>query len=396
MVQIINQEPSNLSRFLQKAETGIEDIIGRFTEKKHRREEDEAFSRMGLDTTGIRNPQIRQKLLEGEMKRKEKAQEYDFDEKSYETIKGAFGPKFADVWKASPTGARTALTQAAIEATKRGQNVRQMFEQMPEDATQPEERISKQAKIDTFPNYKLPTKDMTPAEVVKYKKELRGYNSPILTESIKANKVLDTQLNSVKDLEKLNQSGKLPTGLARVFIDPKSGNIRPFAQMLQLVPKEAEEYVKIINDFTTQAKDSFGARVTNFELDRFMKRLPILSNSEAGRQLILQRMRVNAEADKLYHKKLKEIYRHYGADNITPEDADALAEQLTMDESERLRDQGVQIDEEMDKISSLSNQKQQSDLPEGMILLLDPNGKPLHVPEEEVERLISLGASRPK
>lgn len=394
MVQIIDQGPSGLSRFLQRVEPSIEDIVSRFAEKKNRREEDEAFSKMGVDTKGIRDPHIRQKLLEGEMKKKEKAQEYDFDEKSYGTIKEAFGPKFADVWKASPTGARTALTQAAIEATKRGQNVRQLFEQMPEEAGQPEQRISGQEKINTFPDYKLPTKNMTPADVVKYKKELRGYNSPVLTESIKANKVLDTQLNAVKDLEKLNNSGKLPSGLSRVLIDPKTGNIRPIAQMLQLVPKEAEEYVKIINDFTTQAKDSFGARVTNFELDRFMKRLPILSNSEAGRELILQRMRVNAEAEKLYHKKLKEIYRHYGQDNITPEDADALAEQLTEEDSERLKDQGVQIDKEMDRVGSGKDKNQ--NVPEGMVLLLDPNGSPLHVPEDEVERLLSLGATRPK
>ncbi len=367
------------------------DALGRLVEKKKRGQEDTALSKIGVETRGIQDPAIRRSLLESKMKEKELAQQYDFDEKNYGTIKDAFGDKFANVWKASPTGARTALMQSAIEATKRGQNVKQLFDQIPsEDISAPKRMGEEKKGIEQFPSYNLPTEGMNPAEKVKYKKELRGYNSPILTESVKATKILDNQLHSVKDLEKLNMSGKLPKGLARVLVDPKSGNLRPYAQMLQLVPPEAEEYVKIINDFTTQAKDSFGARVTNFELDRFMKRLPILSNSEKGRELILRRMRINAEADKLYHKKLKEIYRHYGQDNITPEDADALAEQLTSEDAERLRDQAVQVDNEMDEMTRENSKG--SEVPEGMVLLLDPNGQPLHVPQEKVQELLSRGA----
>ena len=52
-----------------------------------------------------------------------------------------------------------------------------------------------------------------------------------------------------------------------------------------------QQYIKTLNDFISQAKNFFGARVTNFDLQSFKSRLPSLLNTEEGRRAIIEQMR---------------------------------------------------------------------------------------------------------
>ncbi|MGE5706048.1 MAG: hypothetical protein ACM3XP_04945, partial [Nitrososphaerales archaeon] len=116
------------------------------------------------------------------------------------------------------------------------------------------------------------------------------------------------------------------------------------------------------------------------------------ANSEEGRALIIERMKTQTQADKIYFDALKEVYRHYGQGKITPEDAESIAEQISDSRIEGIRERASQIDEEIENLTGEQPRNINQNVPKGMVILLDPNGNPLHVPQEEVERLLTLGA----
>lgn len=52
-----------------------------------------------------------------------------------------------------------------------------------------------------------------------------------------------------------------------------------------------EEFEKLIQDFTRNAKDVFGARVTNMEFDQFLKSIPSLLQTDNGKKAVIRNMR---------------------------------------------------------------------------------------------------------
>lgn len=350
MVQIIPRQPTRTEGLLGSLNRGVAGFTSgaeEFKQALNARQTEKALEeQFGEQFRGVKNPEFQKEILKAELEKRNQQNklmgEHDADKNNYKTIKDTFGQKFADVWKASPIGARTELLRAGVDANLRGIDIKRIFG---EEAS---EKPTEQKEGTEFPHYKLPTEGLTPKDIVGFQKDLRSYNDPIFREAIKAKNAAKKASESFSELQKI--SGNIPEGLSRFFYD-KEGNIRPLAQTLKAVPPEAELYVKIINDFTTQAKDSYGARVTNFELERFLKRLPTLANSKEGRDLILKRMKLTTEADRIVNQTIQDVYRHYGAGKITPEDAQAIAEQIYEPKIEALRSQGEQVDAEMERLS---------------------------------------------
>ncbi len=112
--------------------------------------------------------------------------------------------------------------------------------------------------------------------------------------------------------KKLNDSGKLPEGLGRIIIDPETGDPRPVVQLLGLVNKETQDFVKTMYDFMVDAKNYFGARVTNFDVGTFKSRLASLMNTEDGRRLIIEQMKLMEELQLTGEKTLENGLKHYG------------------------------------------------------------------------------------
>lgn len=110
----------------------------------------------------------------------------------------------------------------------------------------------------------------------------------------------------------LNDTGKLPSGLGSVVIDPSTGDVRPLASLTGQVNKETQAFVKNINDFLIDAKNYFGARVTNFDIGAFKARLPSLLNTDDGRRLIIQQMKLMEELQLVHDKTLGDALKHYG------------------------------------------------------------------------------------
>lgn len=333
----------------------------------------------------IRQDETRQKLLdESAVKEKKDAADLQMDEKNYEPIKDAFGEKFANVWRATPTGGKTELMKRAIEETLRGNDINSLFENLPDEVI-PKGPDNVKSK---FPEYKLDTKGMTPAEKIGFRRELRKENADIFQKAKEKTKSTEGERNSIKLLQNIDQRGNLPADLSRFIVNPATGEPFKLAQLTGKIHPDVQQWVKTINQFTTKAKDSYGSRVTNFDLQQFMAQLPTLLNTGEGRQRILRQMEITNDLDNLYEGTLKDIYQNYGIGNITQEDANSMAESMIADEKNKLVEEYQTLGEK----GADSQDSQQA--PQGIVILYDPSGKPLHVPQEKVEEVLRLGAKR--
>lgn len=151
-------------------------------------------------------------------------------------------------------------------------------------------------------------KGLTPNERVKreegrYKTQFKDYQD--LDDKIRSNEQEKIRLDR---LEELNKSDALPSGLGRVNVNLKTGEL--------LFPAgatpETQEFVKIVNDFLSGAKDTFGARVTNFEVSRYLSRLPSLLNSTEGRTAVLRQMRLLNQINNKYSESLRDVIEEHG------------------------------------------------------------------------------------
>lgn len=148
---------------------------------------------------------------------------------------------------------------------------------------------------------------------------------------------------ALSELEALENRGNLPDKLGIVEVRGDGSLRLPAASH-----PDAQEYVKVINDFQRQAKDVFGARVTNFELERFMATLPGLLNSKQGRRQIIDYMKRVHKIEKAYHQAREDVLRHYGADVLDPYEVNRMANDI-------VNQQHGELIDEINKLDNLQN-----------------------------------------
>ena len=106
-------------------------------------------------------------------------------------------------------------------------------------------------------------------------------------------------------LEDLNKSDKLVKALPKKIMDSIGVPLSVWGN------PQSEEYEKLVADMTKSARDYYGARITNFELDAFLKTLPSLLNSKEGRQRIINNLRILKEPQALRHAAFKDIMKEW-------------------------------------------------------------------------------------
>ena len=263
------------------------------------------------------------------------------DKENYEIVKNNFGKDIADLWSVSDQGAKTELVKNALEFKRRGLDISKLFQK---------EIISEEApaKIPKD-DYSFNFSGLLPKEKLDQKNTLRKENLPIFQEAQKQLRNTEIEQFRLNQLESL--SNKLPEGIGSKLIsgiNPLTGEII----IPELASPETQLYAKIINDFTTSAKDSYGARVTDFDLQQFMKRLPMLSNTKEGRDLIFDYMKKVKEIDTRRNNALIDVYNKYKLDGISQEDAARAVDDMLADD--RLIQEAQQINK---KINAFSEQK---------------------------------------
>lgn len=225
-----------------------------------------------------------------------------------------------------------------------------------------------------FPNVNV-FEDRTPKERADLKKELLKSNNVEYKDISTKIKNIDNEVLRYDQLNRLNETGKLPENFGRLNVNWTTGDINfPF-----LANEETQLFVKTINDFTVAAKDTYGSRVTNFELGAFMKRLPTLANSTEGRRLILSQMEAMKGLDRLYEDSLKKVYDHYGMQKIDRATAERIAEDLRADDEKELKKKFAEA------INAQENFDLRKRAPEGHLPVRKPDGSVGYLPIDKVD-----------
>lgn len=188
---------------------------------------------------------------------------------------------------------------------------------------------------------------LTPKERISRQSERYKTGLPVSQEASTKLRSMTRDKERIDILERLNESAKLPKGLGRLNVDSE-GNLRlPF-----LASPESQRFIKTLNEFSAGAKDTFGSRVTNFDLQQYLQRFPTLLNSKEGRAQIVQQMKIVNDINSLYYKNLKKVFDEAGgARYIDADKAESIAEKRTEPEISKL----VKKFDEIGQFSSLPN-----------------------------------------
>lgn len=234
-----------------------------------------------------------------------------------------------------------------------------------------------------FPEVNPYGEGLTPKEKAKVQGELFKDNTKISKDNSDKLKGYISEGRSIRQLNTINERGNLPKNLEKAIkVDLKTGEVRISPSLLNA---DTQLFIKTINEFVRKARDSFGARVTNFELDKFLQGLPTLANTEEGRRLILEQMDVINKLNQLEASSLKEVYRHYGLRGIDQAQAEEQAEKIRASKQKELEKRFDRVVLKNDILEARPN------LPEGHSMVLH-QGKIKFVRDEDLEKAKKAGA----
>ena len=228
---------------------------------------------------------------------------------------------------------------------------------------------------------------LTPKERVKRQDDRYRIQAPLVMENSQALHGLEGEALSIGLLQELDATGKVGKGLHKLNINPKTGDLI----IPQAGTREEQLFVKTVNDFTVKAKESFGARVTNFELDRFMQRLPTLANSPEGRGLIMRQMQIVNQINQLEKKEIEKVFDQYGVRNIDYPEAQKIARSRIEKPKEELRKEYFNLEQVAKKEEEEFISKLKKNVQEGFILMKKPDGTYKQFPEKNVNLLEEKG-----
>jgi hypothetical protein len=136
------------------------------------------------------------------------------------------------------------------------------------------------------------------AEAFKATKEFRH-------DIIEKRKAARSDLQDLNRLEELSNSGKLDTPGYVEFLK-RSGLDIP-----GLLNPESEEFQKIQANFLRNAKQYFGGRISNYEVEQFLKTIPSLSQSPEGRSRVIANLKKIARGAEEYYQASQEVLKEH-------------------------------------------------------------------------------------
>lgn len=223
---------------------------------------------------------------------------------------------------------------------------------------QSQNRLNQRAPSDGAqiqPNPRIPLEERSPTEFIppykgkplaEWKTQTRKENDKIFDEAVKKNRSRKEESVAMGILSDINDTGKLPEGLALAMIDPETGDLRDTAKILVGANPETQRWVKTIAERITGIKDTFGARVTNFDAVSFMRKYPSLMNTQEGRRQLIEQIELVGKLNNLHNEALIKIYNKYKLDGIPKEDAEREAEEIIGPETEKIKAAIAQIGKE--------------------------------------------------
>lgn len=159
-----------------------------------------------------------------------------------------------------------------------------------------------------------------------------------INDSYKAAKESDVRLDR---MQKLVDSGKLNRP---EFASLVKGFKIPFLNTHVGLPQnwltpESQEFDKLSTDFVKGAKAVFGSRMTQGEVDLFLKTVPSLTNSDEGKRALIRNLKLMNDAVKVKKTALDAIKEANGGSY--PANLDELVEEVAGPRLEQIKDKFV-------------------------------------------------------
>lgn len=286
----------------------------------------------------------------------------------------------SDLYAGATEGGKTAILNNTLDLINRG-----LLGNQPSDniVEAPEEKIAgpQKERTATFNWPKIEEdKGLRPADKVKRQDTREKANSEIFQNAVSKSKALEEDALSLNQLEQLNNSNTLPEGFGRIQLNPKTGELFFPAT----ASPESQLFVKTVTNFIKRAKDTFGTRVTNFDLDSFKQGLPTLANSREGRDLILDQMKIINKLNALDEDAVIDTFNHYGIENINSQKAQKIASVYKQEKKNELISEFKNILKNRERIKEDSES----------IQMITPDGEVIFVPRSEVGEALNAGAKR--
>lgn len=140
-------------------------------------------------------------------------------------------------------------------------------------------------------------------------KETQPFYDEISTEANAAK----NNLKRLDRMEKLSKEGNLGIPAVNALLRSVSKGIFGFGIDLSgLMTADAQEYEKLSTDFIRDAKKIFGSRITDADLNAFLRTVPTLAQSREGQVRIIHNMRQANKAADLKNKIMNDIIRENG------------------------------------------------------------------------------------
>ncbi len=325
------------------------------------------------------DPDLQKIYFTKEFERKNKAHELSGgdveDKKSYDIIANRFGVENADLWKSAPEGGKTKLLQNLLENEQRGITLPNQLPTQQKNTSPTEGEAPKSNAIDYDKG--LTPKERNQRQNARYEKAL-----PLQQASQQKLHSYDSMNEEIGILQELSPQ---ISGWERLNINPLTGDLIIPA----LASPEAQQFVKTVNDFTIQAKDSYGTRVTNFDLNQFMRRLPTLANTSEGRERILSQMKVINNLNTMYERSIRDVLEeHGGIRNIDYDRATDIAYKRFEKDSKPLKAElkSLASGDNREFKHMISEKKRKA--PPGQVLMMTKEGTFGYVNEKEVSEAL--------
>ncbi len=182
-------------------------------------------------------------------------------------------------------------------------------------------------------------------EARKDSKDKWTFNKELYRDTNRAGNLAKEHRASYKAQMALARSGKLTNPSFYSFL--KKVGLDRFAAFLN---PASESYLKITQDFVKNIKEVFGARITDRQIEEFLKALPTLQNTDEGKQLILDFLMLKGDATSARAETMRDIIREHGG--TPPYELGGLLSERSGPIYENLGDQFLNIVERATQLTS--------------------------------------------
>lgn len=219
------------------------------------------------------------------------------------------------------------------------------------------------------------------------------FNKEYIDEVYQKARGADTAIQLVDQMQRLQDTGKLAGPLKYKFFKTLGAEF--------LLSPESQAFNNLIVQFTKDIKNYYGARISAFELDTFMKSIPTLNNTAEGRSEIIKIMRsieegkrakenIMTEAIKRSEKTGEPLSRSFQGDidDLARQQLEATSELINRQIQSALDRSGINTEMlQSDKIKQA-----QANMKEGDTLWVTPDGRyTYNLGPEDAKKFVAAG-----